>query len=125
MKYGLPNNDYSVSVSPNAKIASLSSTLPDYKNNFRAPFREWAENALPGKHESHLIYCGLTRTDCPVRSPRLDRAADMAGNQQYMVNLQEDGSPHLPAFDVDLVAPTDARSMLKAYIELTWGESSS
>jgi len=25
--------------------------LPDYKNVLRAPFREWAENALPGEHD--------------------------------------------------------------------------
>jgi len=25
--------------------------LPDYKNVLRAPFREWAKEALPGEHD--------------------------------------------------------------------------
>jgi hypothetical protein len=97
--------------------------LPDYKNAFRAPFREWAENILPGEHEWYLTYCGLTRTKGPVCSSLLDMmSANItgAGNQKYAINLQEDGSPHLPTFDIDLIAPADARSILKAYIELTW-----
>lgn len=122
---GLPNNGYSVSVSPNPKITSFSLILPDYKNIFRAPFREWAEKALPGEHEQHLTYCGVTRTVCLVRSSPLDMADDIAANHKYVIYLQEDGSPHLPVFDIDLIAPTDARSMLKAYIELSWGEFSS
>jgi hypothetical protein len=47
-----------------------------------------------------------------------------AGNQKYAINLKEDGSPHLPNFDIDLIAPANARSMLKAYIELTWSKYS-
>jgi hypothetical protein len=30
--------------------------LPDYKNVLRAPFRKWAEDALPGEHnKAHSI----------------------------------------------------------------------
>jgi hypothetical protein len=58
-----------------------------------------------------------TTANCPVHS------ADIAGSQKYNIGLQEDGLPLLPVFDLDLVAPNDARLILKAYIELTWSES--
>ena len=45
---------------PNAKTSDFSLTLPDYKEVLRAPFRKWAENALPGEHD-HLIYFRLTK----------------------------------------------------------------
>ena len=122
MKYGFPINDSSVSVGPNSKITAFSSTIPDYKNTFRAPFRKWAENALPGEYESRLIYAGFTRAGYPVCSPLLERAANTAADQKYVISLQEDGFPCLPAFDIDLVAPNDARLILKAYIDLTWSE---
>ena len=38
------------------------------------------------------------------------------------MDLQEDGHPRFPVFDIDLVAPNDARLMLKTYIELTWSK---
>jgi hypothetical protein len=44
------------------------------------------------------------------------------GNQKYAVELDEDGLPRLPVFNLDHVAPNDARLMLKTYIEFTWGE---
>ena len=44
-------NDISVSVSPNTNTSDFSSTLPEYKTILRAPFRGWAEDALPlGEH---------------------------------------------------------------------------
>jgi hypothetical protein len=56
MKYLLPTNDNSVSVTPNAaKITSFASTLPNYKEVLRAPFRQWAENALPGEYTLGLL----------------------------------------------------------------------
>jgi len=39
-----------------------------------------------------------------------------------MIDLQEDGHPRFPVVDINLVAPKNARLMLKAYIELTWSE---
>jgi hypothetical protein len=122
-EYGLPTNDNSVSVMPNTKVIGFSSTLPDYKAVLRAPFREWAQTALPGEHErSCLIYFGLTKTDRVVHSSPVEGGADIAADQQYVVVLQEDGLPCLPVFNIDLIAPNDARLMLKAYIELTWSE---
>lgn len=49
----------SVSVTPSEKTASFSSTLPEYNTVLRAPFREWAENALPGEHDiaSGIHWC--------------------------------------------------------------------
>jgi len=44
-------SDNSASITPNAKVTSFSSMLPDYKNVLRAPFREWAKEALPGEHD--------------------------------------------------------------------------
>jgi len=105
-----------VSVSPNEKVTNFSSTLPDYKTVLRAPFREWAESALPSEYESRIDGFGHTTTNRPVHS------ADIAGSQEYTIGLQEDGLPLLPVFDLDLVAPNDARLILKAYIELTWSE---
>lgn len=37
------------------------------------------------------------------------------------MELHEDG-PRLPVFDLDRIAPNDARLMLKSYIELTWSK---
>jgi len=116
-------NDNSVSVTgtPNAKTASFSSALPDYKEVLCALFRKWAENALPGEHKrQHLIY--LLKTDLPVHLSPVDGAAHHAADQKYMIDLQEDGHPRFPVVDIDLVAPNNARLMLKAYIELTWSE---
>ena len=56
----------------------------------------------------------------PVHSSQ--EAADVAPDQKYSIGLQEDGHPRFPAFNIDLVAPSDARLMLKVYIELTWSE---
>jgi hypothetical protein len=64
----------------------------------------------------------ITETGCPVRSPLLDGGADIEGAQKYDIGLQGDGLPLLPVFDIDFVAPNNARSMLKTYIELTWSE---
>jgi hypothetical protein len=52
----------SVSLTPNENITSFSSILPDYKNVLRAPFREWAENALPGEYEKIImVFIGVTK----------------------------------------------------------------
>lgn len=56
----------------------------------------------------------LTKPDFPIHSP--------LANQKYSIELHEDGHPRFPVVDVDLVAPNDARLMLKGYIELTWSE---
>ena len=53
-------NDYSVSIGRNANIINFPSTFPDYKRILREPFREWAEHALPGEHDSHSVRNGLT-----------------------------------------------------------------
>ena len=50
-KVRLLTRDISVSVMQNVKATSFSSTLPDYNTVLRAPFREWAENALPSEHD--------------------------------------------------------------------------
>jgi hypothetical protein len=47
----------------------------------------------------------------------------MVGNQKYVIELQNDGFPCLPIFDLDHIAPNDARLMLKTYLEFTWSES--
>jgi hypothetical protein len=61
----------------------------------------------------------LTKT---VHSSYLEGTTDIVACQKYAINLQEDGTPCLPFFDINLVAPNDARLMLTAYIELTWSE---
>jgi hypothetical protein len=38
------------------------------------------------------------------------------------VELHEDGRPRLPNFDLNHVSPSDARFMLKTYVEFTWSE---
>ncbi len=72
--------------------------------------------------DRNLIKMRHTETDCPVRSPLLDGEADIAGAQKYDIGLQGDGLPLLPDFDIDVVAPNNARLMLKTYIELTWSK---
>jgi len=59
-------------------------------------------------------------TEIPVHSSQ--EAADVAPDQKYLIDLQEDGHPRFPTFDIDLVTPSDARLMLKLYIELTWSK---
>lgn len=74
-------NDNSVSVTPNAKTTSFSSTLPDFKEVLRAPFREWAESA---------------KIDLPVL---LDGAA---ADQNCAIDLEADGHPRFPVVDIDM-----------------------
>jgi len=47
----------------------------------------------------------------PVQSPHLEGPADI-GNQKYVIDLRQDGRPHLPNFDLNHVVPKDVRFML-------------
>jgi hypothetical protein len=94
--------------------------LPDYKNVLRAPFREWAKTPCRVSMTRATVFLGVTKL---FSSPFTTFGGiPHVGNQKYVIELQEDGLPHLPIFDLDHVAPNDARLMLKTYIEFTWSE---
>jgi len=54
-EYSILNTSISIGPNgPNEKLTNFSSVLPNYQENFRAPFREWAEQALPGSRKGVL-----------------------------------------------------------------------
>lgn len=112
--------DISISVTPNEKTTNFASMLPDYKNVLRAPFCKWVENALPSEYDkAHSI-----NSHCSTVFPVHEGLPDvMVGNQKYVIELQKDGFPCLPIFDLDHIAPNDAQLMLKTYLEFMWSES--
>ncbi|PPQ79977.1 hypothetical protein CVT26_004409 [Gymnopilus dilepis] len=90
----------------NGKVKGFESTIPDYVDVIRRPFKEWAMDALE-------------RVQTPIHDKAHSKVVQ-GHSSHFTVSLNADGHPTLPPFDPDEIAPREAKALLQNYIVAAW-----
>ncbi|PPQ83118.1 hypothetical protein CVT26_008773 [Gymnopilus dilepis] len=93
------------SVSNDEANDGFQTFAPDFENNIRAPFKEWASKVLP------------------YSFPQKEGGAARDNGHNSMtipMSVHEDGFPLLPGLDPDRVPPYEAKVIVRKYLEEAW-----
>ena len=107
-------------------LVSFDTTLPNFNEDIRNPFKKWAADCLPGP--SALIYMlslMLTRwvaVKVPDYEPPQPTETSVKQRPATIV-LLADGYPIVPTLDFDDLSPKHAKELLREYISAAWSKS--